>query len=431
MLHAAGTRLRTLFGGRQPYIYQGPLLHWSSGRTGTIVQGSSSVWYQHISNGILLGFVLAVSDRLIEEWNLSFVGLSLIGRDGMRFGLLAALLSVLLLSDRGSIRPSEILAWSWRRFWRFLCRREHIKNSLLILPSIGLAYGISYGIAIGVKYGPLNGFSKGVAFGIGYSLSLALCYWLILSLFQGLSSESIDNRQRIKPNEGIRRSMRNMLMMLAIGCCIGMFIYITSNTLYLGLENGIFASLPHTSAHPSKTAGGHAGSTATHPSTTAGKQSGAVAAHASTSTVAKTPKKSSDKKHTTKKPATQNTSGFIGGILDGWHKGLAYAWIAAIVTGLLAALLSGGLASLRHAILRLLLWRSSALPLKAPHFLDYAAERILLRKVGGGYIFLHPLLLNYFATLPLEPNPSGKTTRPAISSKASPNYISDSHTSLA
>ncbi len=32
-------------------------------------------------------------------------------------------------------------------------------------------------------------------------------------------------------------------------------------------------------------------------------------------------------------------------------------------------------------------------------FLDYAAERILLRKVGGGYIFAHRLLLEYFASL--------------------------------
>ncbi|GJM41889.1 MAG: hypothetical protein DHS20C20_21710 [Ardenticatenaceae bacterium] len=29
-------------------------------------------------------------------------------------------------------------------------------------------------------------------------------------------------------------------------------------------------------------------------------------------------------------------------------------------------------------------------------FLDYAAERNLLRKVGGGYMFVHLLLLDYF-----------------------------------
>jgi hypothetical protein len=32
-------------------------------------------------------------------------------------------------------------------------------------------------------------------------------------------------------------------------------------------------------------------------------------------------------------------------------------------------------------------------------FLDYATERIFLRKVGGGYIFIHRMPLEYFAGL--------------------------------
>jgi hypothetical protein len=32
-------------------------------------------------------------------------------------------------------------------------------------------------------------------------------------------------------------------------------------------------------------------------------------------------------------------------------------------------------------------------------FLDYAAKRIFLHKVGGGYIFVHRLLQDYFAGL--------------------------------
>ena len=31
--------------------------------------------------------------------------------------------------------------------------------------------------------------------------------------------------------------------------------------------------------------------------------------------------------------------------------------------------------------------------------LDYAADRIFLQKVGGGYIFIHRLLLEHFAAL--------------------------------
>lgn len=66
---------------------------------------------------------------------------------------------------------------------------------------------------------------------------------------------------------------------------------------------------------------------------------------------------------------------------------------------LLGGLGFGGLACIQHIILRFLLWRSGQLPWDLPRFLDYAAERILLRKVGGGYIFIHRLLLDHFASL--------------------------------
>jgi hypothetical protein len=35
---------------------------------------------------------------------------------------------------------------------------------------------------------------------------------------------------------------------------------------------------------------------------------------------------------------------------------------------------------------------------------DYAADRIFLRKVGGGYIFIHRMVMEYFAALETEPN---------------------------
>jgi hypothetical protein len=47
------------------------------------------------------------------------------------------------------------------------------------------------------------------------------------------------------------------------------------------------------------------------------------------------------------------------------------------------------------------------IPWRYSRFLDYAAERILLRKVGGGYIFVHRLLLEYFASLDTTATPDG------------------------
>src|SRR5207248_3403664 len=73
------------------------------------------------------------------------------------------------------------------------------------------------------------------------------------------------------------------------------------------------------------------------------------------------------------------------------------------INGLVVGLTNGGIACLQHFTLRFLLWRSKCLPWNYPHFLYYAAEHLLLCKVGGGYIFLHRLLLDYFADLEAGP----------------------------
>lgn len=70
-----------------------------------------------------------------------------------------------------------------------------------------------------------------------------------------------------------------------------------------------------------------------------------------------------------------------------------------LLTGVVAYLVSGGIAVLQHLVLRLILTRAGDAPWNYTHFLDYCAERIFLRKVGGGYIFVHRLLMDYFAAL--------------------------------
>jgi hypothetical protein len=70
--------------------------------------------------------------------------------------------------------------------------------------------------------------------------------------------------------------------------------------------------------------------------------------------------------------------------------------------GLVFGLVVGGAAWLQHYLLRFLLYCSGAMPWNLTRFLDYAADRIFLRKVGGGYIFIHRLLMEYFASLEPE-----------------------------
>src|SRR5262249_11813380 len=66
-----------------------------------------------------------------------------------------------------------------------------------------------------------------------------------------------------------------------------------------------------------------------------------------------------------------------------------------LMFGIPACLAYGGYAVLSHLALRLVLWRQGAMPWNYAAFLDYAASRVFLRKVGGAYIFVHRMLLEY------------------------------------
>jgi hypothetical protein len=63
----------------------------------------------------------------------------------------------------------------------------------------------------------------------------------------------------------------------------------------------------------------------------------------------------------------------------------------------MVGLVYGGLACFQHAVVRWLLWRSGAAPLRYAAFLDDCTGRIFLHRIGGGWIFVHRLLLEYFA----------------------------------
>ncbi|MEM7483506.1 MAG: hypothetical protein AAF481_20290, partial [Acidobacteriota bacterium] len=94
--------------------------------------------------------------------------------------------------------------------------------------------------------------------------------------------------------------------------------------------------------------------------------------------------------------------------------GLAAIFLCfAVLTGLWF----GGLDVIRHYILRAILAVSGQVPWRYADFLDHAAERILLRRVGGGYIFVHRLLLEHFAADALNPAPASAEQSSAPPSK--------------
>ena len=221
---------------------------------------------------------------------------------GLSFGLSFAVMSIFLiiipLEKSRTIQPAETIIWPWERLWQNLTRAKLLKSTLLVATLEGLSYL--------VIFGPLGGLMN--------ALTIGLCFWLFVGLIMGVSSSTLDEQLRAKPNQGIRRSAWNGLRAgLSIGLVSGLFSFLTS-IFTLGLS----------------------------------------------------------------------------------FRQLTLGLVAVLTIGLIVWFLNGGQVCLRHGILRFLLWRAGSIPWNYVHFLDYATKRILLRRVGGGYSFIHRLLLEHF-----------------------------------
>jgi hypothetical protein len=113
--------------------------------------------------------------------------------------------------------------------------------------------------------------------------------------------------------------------------------------------------------------------------------------------------------------------GLLYELLGGLLGGLLFGLVVGLLGGLVSGLLFGGTAYLQHYLLRYILWRSGTMPWHYIRFLEEASERILLLKVGGGYRFIHPLLLDYFASQSTAtPSNSAEQPPPQQPSSSSP-----------
>jgi hypothetical protein len=92
--------------------------------------------------------------------------------------------------------------------------------------------------------------------------------------------------------------------------------------------------------------------------------------------------------------------GLIGGVI--WYPTLQgaepiRALLAGVGIGLVGSQALGFRTVIRHYLIRFILWQRRNTPRNYAYFLDYAVRLTFLQKVGGGYIFLHRLLQDYFA----------------------------------
>jgi len=102
----------------------------------------------------------------------------------------------------------------------------------------------------------------------------------------------------------------------------------------------------------------------------------------------------------------------VFGIPAAWILGAVYG-PAGVLTGLVVALAAGylytGTGLLGYWLIHIRLVRAGLVPRRQAEFLDFAARRLLTLKVGGGYMFTHRLLLEYFAQI----EPAGRPGRHA------------------
>lgn len=78
--------------------------------------------------------------------------------------------------------------------------------------------------------------------------------------------------------------------------------------------------------------------------------------------------------------------------------GLAYGACVALTLGVVMSLWLGGVDVINHYVLRLFLHRRNALRLRATEKFDVAVRLGLMRRVGSGFMFMHGLLLEHFAS---------------------------------
>jgi DNA polymerase III delta prime subunit len=292
-------------------------------------QSKMGTWRERLIDVGVLSLCAGIGSGMVEAALVGlnqnvFIYASIIGLFfGMALGLVGG--TELIPGLGQTIMPIETTTWSWSSV------RQHFVGNL----SKGLIIGLSISVLMIVTIGCISGFFYGASYGLRYGLVYGLIIGVIGAvasvlagiLTSGWSGDMLDEHQLFRPNEGIRRSIRNAVFAASIFGPLG------------GLAGGLICGAAF---------------------------------------------------------------GLVGG-LAGWPiLGLGLGIVVGLIFALRFGTIYGGIASLEHFVLRWYLWRAGSLPWNYATFLDEAAEHILLRKVGGGYMFVHRLLMEYFATLDSE-----------------------------
>jgi hypothetical protein len=286
----------------------------------------------------------------------------LLERDaGLGAGFVAALVAMIIGGLTGysqEIVLIETVHWSWSKFLSelLLPSRRGFRGGRFVM----LFAGLLVGQLVGLEAGPSAGVGAGLGVWLSAGLGAGVCLGLVVGLEAGLSAE-------LKAGLGLARPL---VLWLGVGLLVGL-----AYKLSIGLAAGLSGDEITTKNVPNE---------GIHRSVRMAVSSGL----ASTLLV--------------------GLLVWLGVGLGAWlRSGLSAELLVGLATGLFAGTLVGlaigfsygGRACLQHLVLRLSLQYYDCIPRRYVDFLNYVAERLFLRRVGGGYIFIHRLLQEYFATM--------------------------------
>jgi len=262
------------------------------------------------------------------------------------------------------------------------------------IQTIGLAPGLVVGLALGLASVLASKLPVGLSVGLAAGLTIVPASWLlgdwkaglaaalIFGLIGGLAGVSFADR-KIKIAETLSWSWKKAVRGLAVGLAAGLTIglvtgraaELTASMLAIVLSVGLAFMLALGLSRSEKV------ETRTIPNQGIWRSAHNAIQVGLTSVLASV------------------LFGIPIGVLDqSLPNGLTFGLFIGLPVGLTVALLVGGAACIQHAVLRLMLYLHGY-PWNFALFLEYATERVLLRKVGGGFTFTHRLLLDYFAGL--------------------------------
>lgn len=298
-----------------------------------------------------------------------------------------------MLQQSQSVFLIEHLQPSW------LQTRSQRRNYRIGTVLSGILMGVPFGIITG---GMTNGIMDGWRSGAIKGLMNALIFGLAFGLVAGLSKLDIDTVETLKWSW--REAKRSLLIGFKNGMPLG---------LAAGLVFGIISELAPqvTPGQVSRQVG-----SGMFLGMIGGVISGVVGAliygltHGLRGSVIET--KTVPNQGIWRTLLSAGIGGLIGGVIDaivittvyslllGWRIGLIYGLSYGFFGGMIVGFIfGGGQACFKHFVLRFILYRDRYIPWNYSRFLDHVAGRVFLQKVGGGYLFVHRLLLEHFAQM--------------------------------